>query len=511
MGGEGGRREFGEKQVFGGRIVEERGGGTGRARPFFKNAMKLLLLAGLVFLPWVGRSEEAADWRQFRGPHGQGLAVGGAMPVDLRVDGARWKVAVSPGHASPVVVGGRLFLAVWEGGGAHMVCLDAATGGERWRARVPGAAAGEVHPTGSAVAATPVSDGKRVIGYFPGFGLIAWDLDGKELWRHPLEVPFVVNGSGTSPVLAEGKCVLCVDQQGGKSYLIALDPSDGRTLWRTERPGAVSNYTTPVLWRRGARVDLVVSGNLQATGYDLADGAARWMVGGLEAVSVCPSPVVGEGALYLMSRSLGGGAALPAQMEALLLAADADGDGRLSRAEAVPLQKDGGFDFFDRDRDGWVGKEEVAACVAYLRRADYGLFGVRDPEGAAGDLSESHLLWRHQRGIAKVTSPVLVGGNLVVVQEGGMVTVTEAASGRVVWEKERLGPEGAGDYFASPISDGRRICFCSLRGVVTIAEVEEGVKVRAQVKLDSAIAATPALVGKRLYVRTRDYLWAFGE
>ncbi len=473
--------------------------------------MKLCLLFGLLFFPGVGWSGEAAGWPQFRGPNGQGLAAGGRLPVDLGVDGVLWKVAVSPGHASPVVVGGRIFLAVWEGGQAGMVCLDAATGAEQWKASVPGAALGQVHPTGSEVAATPVCDGQRVMGYFPGFGLVAWDLAGKELWRHPLEAPFVVNGSGTSPVLAEGKLLLCADQQGGKSYLISIEPSDGRTRWRTERPGAVSNYTCPVVWRRGDRADLVVSGNLQATGYDLASGAARWTVGGLEAVSVCPSPVLGEGALYLMSRSLGGGAALPAQMEALLLAADIDGDGRLSRAEAVPLQKDGGFDFFDRDRDGWVGKEEVAACVAYLRRADYGLLAVRDPAGAGGDLSDTHLLWRHQRGIAKVTSPVLVEGKLVVVQEGGMVTATEAASGKVLFEKERLAPEGAGDYFASPISDGRRICFCSLRGVVTIAEVGAGLKVCQQVKLDSPIAATPALVGKRLYVRTRDYLWALGE
>ena len=505
------RKEFRWAGLWGRMMGLTRACGRSRSNFNKKNGMKQIAMVALALMPWVARAGEVGGWPQFHGPNGQGVAVGGSLPVGFGPEGARWKVAVAAGHGSPVVVGERLFLTGWEGGAAQMMCLDSASGKVRWKAAVPGEAAAEVHPTGSPAAATPASDGERVFGYFPGFGLMAWDMEGKEIWRRALEVPLVVNGSGTSPMLAGGKLVLCVDQQGGKSYVMALDPGDGRVLWRTERPGAVSNYTTPVLWRRGELAELVVSGNLQATGYDLTTGAARWTVGGLEAVSVCPSPVVGEGALYLMSRSLGGGAALPAQMEALLMAADGDGDGRLSRSEAVPLQKDGGFDFFDRDRDGFVDKREVAEAVAYLRRADYGLVALRDPAGALGDLSDSHVQWRHQKGIAKVTSPVLVQGQLLVVQEGGMVTATEAATGRVVFEKARLGPEGAGDYFASPISDGQRVCFCSLRGVVTIAEAGAELKVCHQVKLDSPIAATPALVGKRLYVRTRDQLWAFGE
>lgn len=465
----------------------------------------LLAAAGLA------QGDPVTAWPQFRGPNAQGTAVGARLPEAFGPEKRVWIAEVPPGHSSPVVWGDRIFLTGVEGAKAVMVCFDPADGRERWRAEVPGELAENVHRTSSPVAATPVSDGNRVVGYFPGFGLLAWDMDGKEVWRRPLEVPFVVNGSGTSPAMADGKLIVCVDGQGGKSFVMAMDPSDGRILWRTARPAAVSNYTTPVLWKRGGISEIIVSGNLRAAGYALEDGAERWSVAGLEAVSVSPSPVVGDGAAYLMSRSLGGGAGLPPGFESLLLAADADKDGKLTFQEAVPLQGDGAFSFVDRDRDGLVTAGELSAAAAYLRRAEYGLFAVRDPVSQTGDLTGTHVLWRHQKGIAKVTSPVLLDGRLIVVQDGGMVTATEASSGRIVFERERLGPDGGGDYFASPISDGRRVCFASLRGVVTIADAGEALTVVHQARLDGPLAATPALVGPRLYVRTASKLYAFGE
>ena len=150
-----------------------------------------------------------------------------------------------------------------------------------------------------------------------------------------MEMPFVVNGSGTSPIIAGGKLILCCDQQGGRSFLLAADAATGETRWQIQRPFAVSGYTTPVLWSRGGVEEIVIAGSLNVTGYGLTDGAEHWTAGGLEAVSVCPAPVIGNGMLYVMSRSFGESAP-PSGLDAVLLFADKDKNGGLSRAFLVP-------------------------------------------------------------------------------------------------------------------------------------------------------------------------------
>jgi outer membrane protein assembly factor BamB len=244
------------------------------------------------------------------------------------------------------------------------------------------------------------------------------------------------------------------------------------------------------------------------TGYGLADGKERWTVGGLEAVSVCPTPVVGDGQLYVMSRSFGG-SALPAGMEAMMRLADKDNDGRLTREEAPFFQKDGAFDFIDSDRDGSVVAAEFKAASEHLARAEFGLFALRDPGTATGDLTATHVAWKHQKGIAKVTSPLLYRDRLWVIADGGLLTCTEPKTGRIIFERERLGAEAGGEYFASPVAADGRIFLCSTRGVVTVIEAADTLKVLTQTALGAPIQATPALVGKRLLIRTASDLYAF--
>ena len=58
----------------------------------------------------------AADWPRFRGPNGQGVAADGAKPpVEFGpAKNLAWKADLPPGHSSPVVSAGRVFLSpVW--------------------------------------------------------------------------------------------------------------------------------------------------------------------------------------------------------------------------------------------------------------------------------------------------------------------------------------------------------------------------------------------------------------
>jgi outer membrane protein assembly factor BamB len=92
-----------------------------------------------------------------------------------------------------------------------------------------------------------VSDGRNVYVFFQDFGLLAYGPDGNELWQMPLgpfNNPF---GHGASPILTGNTLLMNIDQDTG-SFLLAIDKSSGRVLWRTPRPHAQRGYATPVLY-----------------------------------------------------------------------------------------------------------------------------------------------------------------------------------------------------------------------------------------------------------------------
>src|SRR5436305_11161634 len=87
-----------------------------------------------------------ADWPEFRGPTGQGLAGDAKLPIEWGPEkNVAWRVPVpGKGWSSPVVVAGRVYLttAVPQGDDPNgdqslrALCLDAATGKTLWDVEV---------------------------------------------------------------------------------------------------------------------------------------------------------------------------------------------------------------------------------------------------------------------------------------------------------------------------------------------------------------------------------------
>jgi len=473
---------------------------------FLVNILTVSLFAGILC---GERLSAAPSWPQFRGPNCQGVDDSGQPPVAFGPEAnLLWKVQIPPGFSSPCVWGDHIFLTAHDAGKLSTLCIARRDGKILWQRPAPTDEVEEVHKASNSASATPVTDGKRVYVYFASFGLIAYDFKGREQWQKPLPVPFVVNGSGTSPALCGGRLILNCDQQGGKSVLLALDPRNGKTLWQTPRSDFPSGYTTPVLWKQNGAEEIVVAGSLRVVGYALRDGKERWSVRGLEAVSVCPTPALGDGQLYLMSRSLGeGGSKLPSFAELLALM-DKNGDGKIAKAEAVgPLSQDGAFEFVDRDRDGFITAAEWAESEEFISKGESGIFALRAP--GAGDVTETHVAWKQKRGVAPVSSPLFYRGHIYVVQDGGRVSCYNAKTGEKSFEQERLNAEG--EYFASPVAAHGTVYFASTRGTVSAVQAGETLKVIARNELREPIMATPAIADSKLYIRTGNHLWAFGR
>ena len=466
--------------------------------------MRTLLLTLLI----ANQAGAAAlpNWPQFHGPNSSGIAETDKPPIEFGPStNLIWEIEVPAGLSSPCVWGDQIFLTAADGAKLLTLAVSRRDGKVLWRQPVTTDKPRELHRKNNPAAATPATDGKSVCVYHAGFGLVAYDFEGRELWRKPIPGLLTRNGSGTSPAMLDGRLVLNCDVEEGKSFLAAFDPASGRELWRTSRAAFISGYTTPMRWQREGRDEVVIVGSLRVAGYNLSDGKERWTIGGTEAVSVAPTPVLGDGQLYVMSRSMSGGKLPPWSVFALGI--DKDGDGKISREEIPKMFiEQGMFSGIDRNQDGFITEKEWGEASAFLAQADYGIFALKPP--GDGELNTNYVAWKHKKGVASVSSPLFYRDRVYVAQDGGRVTCFDAKSGDKLYEQERLGVDG--DYYASPIAANGHVYFCSGKGMVTVTAAGDTLQVAARNTLGESIYATPAIVDNKLYVRSERHLWAFG-
>ena len=121
-------------------------------------------------------------------------------------------------------------------------------------------------------------------------------------------------------------------------------------------------------------------------------------------------------------------------------------------------------------------------------------------------MSDGAVVWKHERGVPYVATPVLDRGIFWLVKDGGIVTKLASDTGQVLQE-ERV--PGRGNYFASPIAGGGKVYFASEPGVVSVVSSEREWKMISSHDFHERIYATPAIVRDRLYIRTERALYLF--
>lgn len=253
----------------------------------YVESRRLLSVVCLAVITTVFRAhaQGAPAWPQFRGTNCAGVSDSDKPPVEFGpTTNLLWKTALPAGMSSPCIWKDRIFLTGIPEQKLRTLCVNRRDGKVLWRQFAPAEQLEEVNPDSSPASATPATDGERVYSYFGSYGLLAYDFDGREVWRQPLPLVFSLNGSGTSPVVMDGLVIVNRDQEDGKSSLLAVDARTGKTVWETPRPKFVSSYTTPILWQRGAIKDMVLAGSLRVVGYGLKDGKEQWSADGLEAI-----------------------------------------------------------------------------------------------------------------------------------------------------------------------------------------------------------------------------------
>jgi outer membrane protein assembly factor BamB len=447
-------------------------------------------------------------WSTFRGPNSRGVSEVGPLPTQLGgAENLVWKRELPPGYSSPVIAAGRLFVTAHEADKLLTICLDSRTGAELWRREAPRARTTK-RPVNTPVSTSPATDGTSVYVLFEDFGLIAYDASGKQRWQKPLGPFKVPYGLGASPIVADGKVVVLIDQDRD-SFLAAYAAPDGRELWRSERPEAQHGFSTPVVHRPAqGDAQLLVLGSLQLAAYSLRTGEKQWWVTGMAWQAKC-TPVLAGDTVYVNS-SMPNMSELDkrdplGEFSAVLEQKDANGDGKLAQAEApVEAMKKLWF-LYDLDRDTLLDESEWRVAQA-RDAAKSGLYAIK--LGGKADVTQTHVLWRHERSIPNIPTPLVYRDVLYVLREGGILTSLEPATGKVL-KQGRL--EGALDpYSASPVAGDGKLFFASQSGKVSVVRAAPEWELLAQSDLGEEIWATPALADGRLFVRTQQALYCFG-
>ena len=416
------------------------------------------MMRGLSVLTWLllATLPIHAQWPQFRGPDGNGTSAAAALPLTWSEgEHVRWKTPIhGRAWSSPVILGSQIWIttASQDGRALSALAVDKATGKILFDLPLFTVATPQyAHPFNSYASPTPVIEPGRVYVTFGSPGTAAIDTaTGKVVWeRRDLECNHF-RGAGSSPILFGNLLIMHFDGSDVQ-YLVALDKRTGKTVWRTDRS---VDYQ-----------DVGPDGKVQADG-DFRKGFATPHI-----VMAGTRPVL---------VSLGSKAAYgydPATGQEIWRIVDRGAHSPGARPVAGR-----GLVFFPT---GWSAGSLVAM----------------KPDGR-GDVGATHVVWRATRAVPSKPSVILAGDLIVMVNDVGIASCLDAATGSGVWQS-RL----AGEYSASPLLAGGRVYFFSEDGKTTVIEAGRAFKVLAENQLGDGFMASPAVDGNALILRSRTHLY----
>ncbi len=498
------------------RCGDDRQAGVGRAS---------LAIALIAVSFWSG-SLRADDWPQFRGPNCGGVSTSSKpLPVKFsNTENVRWSANVGDGVGGAVVVAGRVYVSgMTKSETVSLFAFDAETGKKLWQRDWPTGALPEVQQTNSHASSTPAADEERVYFYFSSLGMRAVDArSGQDMWQQPLPVPFFVFkwGAAMSPVLYRDMLLFCQDDDLNPA-LYAFDRATGKQRWKDDRLDMAVNYSHPVINTANGRDEIIVAGTGLLIGYDPQTGQRRWYAKTLLR-NIKTTPVCLDGTIYISVQSSG----IANQWLAAVDQADTGNkDGKVDKAEiqayvgASPIPETffkRTFDRGDLNRDGFLEGAELD--VAFLHPdnfagANFTSLGENAAEefilavrgGGVGDVSASHVLWKHKtKHTDHIVSPFVFDGRMLLVKDGGISTVFETRGGTPLRGPKRVA--NATSYFASPVCGDGKIYLAGENGMIAVLKNDANYEELAVNDVGDNIVATPAIADGALFVRTRNKL-----
>ena len=278
----------------------------------------------IAVLSLVTLEASADDWPQYRGPNRNAISNEKGLRASWPPEGPPllWTfTSAGIGYAGPAVVGDRLFLSGGRGDAEFVFALDLKNVADRtpkelWSVRIGPLFTWKGNNWNAGPNVTPTVDGELLYALGGGGDLVCVETaSGKERWRKslPRDLGGEVNpigGGAADPTplgwgyagapLADGDKLICA--VGGRSGLLAaLDKNTGKLLWQSKEVTDQTSYSSPLAANFHGVHQYVQLTNRGLAGIAAKDGKLLWRYDRDPAYAdvVIPTPVVHDNYLFL--------------------------------------------------------------------------------------------------------------------------------------------------------------------------------------------------------------------
>jgi outer membrane protein assembly factor BamB len=123
----------------------------------------------------------------------------------------------------------------------------------------------------------------------------------------------------------------------------------------------------------------------------------------------------------------------------------------------------------------------------------------------SGGSSEPESLWRAGQLNPATASPVAVGQRVYVLNNAGILSCGDAATGERLWQLRLKGP-----FSATPVAVGHHLYCVNEKGVAQVVDISaaEGAVVNEH-ELGDVVLSTPSAAGQAIYFRSDAHVWRF--
>ena len=248
------------------------------------------------------------------------------------------------------------------------------------------------------------------------------------------------HGFCSSPILYKNLLIVNCDQDNQEAFIVALDKSTGKEVYRIDRPNQTRSYCVPIIVDAAGKKQMVLSGSKCVASYDPDTGKQIWIIQGPTEQFVA-TMVFTDDVFFIT--------------------------GGFPQHHVLGIRPDGHRDVTDT-HILWRSNQAtsyVPSPIAYQ-----GVFFLISDEGIAScfEPKTGERYWKERLGRHFSASLTAAGGNVYFLDDDGRMTVVKADKKFEVVARNDLKEE----CYASPALSGGQIFIRTVKALYCIVAVK---------------------------------------